>query len=394
MKKHLSILLLTLVFLSGKSFPQQNDLQQHNGVEHNDVELKKEDSKARIKIRMALDINVGVIPTQIIETDIDRQAIAQLTHVLHHAIEGKHGHSIKEFLQALKNREQWMRMLNFPNIARRTVRAFNLESNKTHLKNHVKNLALLFPMSHFIEVMTAPAFMAVGTVHEFPAVVIGSGGSLLSLIAVPGLDPLCYLLFLTYPLKPVHKSIDFIRNITERSVRGIVTTIRLDTLLSRFHTQEDRFRFIKQELEANHKLGRLFNIELRTSTEEERLSLFDRTTGDKILSLKSSWDSKENRFYVQSISLSRSTSLKALKGFLHLLPWNARSAVREVLNLLTDPDKLESYKREFFVDRVKTSKANEIEVSFKDRAIYLSNKTRIRRISKSNQQSPCKNSFL
>ena len=374
MKKHFSILLLTLVFLSEKSFPQQYDLQQHNGVEHVDhlhLQHKSEDI-----------------------TDKDVQAIAQLTRVLHHAIEGEHGHSIKDFLQALKNKEQWMRILNFYNIARRTTRAFNLESNKTQLKNHVKNLALLFPMSHFIEVMTAPAFMAVGTVHEFPAVVIGMGGTLLSIIAVPGLDPLCILLLLTYPLKPVHKSIDFIRNVTEASLRGIVTTIRLDTLLSKFHSQEDRFRFIRQALKTNSRLNQLFNIRLHNSKKGTRLSLFDRTNGSRVLSLKSSWDSEENRFYLESISLSRSTSLETLKGFLHLLPWNARSAIREVLNLLTDPEKLESYKREFFVDRVKTSNANEIEVFFKNRAIYLSNKTRIKRVSKSNQQSPCKNSFL
>jgi len=124
-------------------------------------------------------------------TDEEVQAIAQLTRVLHHAIEGEHIEirSAKDLFQAFRSREQWANLLNFSRIAKRTTRAFNLETGKDHLKNHAKNLALLFPLSHFIEVALAPAFVAIGTIHGLPSIVIGFGGSLLSLISIPGLDP-------------------------------------------------------------------------------------------------------------------------------------------------------------------------------------------------------------
>ena len=374
MKKHL-IFLFILSASSNHTWGQpQGALQKHNGAEHEHIApshlLHKNESRNN--------------------TDQETIAIARLTHILHHAIESEHGHSIKEFLQAFKSKEQWMRTLNFQNIARRTVRAFNMESNKTHLKNHVKNLALLFPISHFIEVLTAPTFMAIGTVHEFPAVVIGLGGSLLSLIAVPGLDPLCILLLLSYPLKPVHRSIDAIRSLSERSLSGLITTLKLDALLSKTYKYEDRLSFIKQSIE-NHQL---LDVELQTSQGEKKLSLFSRTTGSRILSLKSLWDSTENRFYIQSVWLSSFAPSQIPKGVFNLFPWNARSAVREVLTLLKAPEKRKAYEREFFVDRISISSEQEMEVFFKNRAIYLSERLQMKGISKSHQQSPCKNSFL
>ena len=381
MQKYLIIFLLTLSILNKNGWGQQpeHSLQKHNGVanEYTDHSHFQQRGKS------------GDI------TNEEAQAIAQLVRVLHHAIEGEHGHSIKEFLQAFKNKEQWIRMLNFQNIALRTTRAFNLESNKAHLKNHVKNLALLFPISHFIEVMTAPTFMAISTVHEFPAVVIGVGSSLLSLIAVPGLDPLCILLLITYPLKPVHRSIDFIRDVGERGLYGIVTTIKLDVLLSKTYSHEDRFQFIKQALKTNSEFNRLFNIRLHTSKKGTKLSLFDKTNNNRVLSVKSNWDSEESRFYIQSVSLSPSAPKSTLKkSFLNLLPWNARSAVREVIGLQANPQKMESYEREFFVEKVNLSNKNEIEVLFKKGAVYLNDKIRFRNILKSNKKSPCQKSFL
>ena len=380
LQKYLLIFLLTLSILNKNSWGQQPEhtLQKHNGTTHEHIDHSHLQHRNN--------------PGNIVDKEV--QAIAQLARVLHHAIEGEHGHSIKEFLKAFKNKEQWIHMFNFQNIALRTTRAFNLESNKAHLKNHVKNLALLFPMSHFIEVMTAPTFMAVGTVHEFSAIVIGVGSSLLSLIAIPGLDPLCILLLITYPLKPVHKSIDFIRDTVERGLYGIVTTIKLDALLSKTYSHEDRFNFIKQALKANSEFNRLFNIRLHTSKKGTRLSLFDKTNNNRVLSLKRVWDSEENRFYLQSVWFSRSTSSETLKDFFHLLPWNARSAVREILSLQDDHQKIESYKREFFIDKVNISNENKIEIFFKKEAIYLSDKMQFRNILKSNKKSPCQKSFL
>ena len=322
-------------------------------------------------------------------TDAEAQAIAQLTHILHQAIEGQHLHihSIKDFFKVFQNKEQWLKLLNFHRTTRRTMRAFNMEANKNNLTNHAKNLALLFPLSHFIEVMTAPTFIAIGTAYELPSVVIGFGGSLLSIIAVPGLDPLCILLLAAYPLKPVHKSIDFIRQWTEKSIRGTASILKLDTLLSKTHTYEDRLHFIKKEFENKTKLSKLFDVEWAALANGHQLSLSDKTNGSKVLSLKRMQYPETNQFYLESVWLSQTAEPNVLRSILYLLSWNARSAVRELLKIKDNSQKIQSYEREFFVDHI-NRQADGMEVVYKEKAINLKNKFQFK-----NVWSSCKNLF-
>ena len=314
-------------------------------------------------------------------TDAEVQAITQLTHILHQAIEGKHLHihSVKDFLKVFGDKEQWVQLLNFHRIARRTMRAFNMESNKNNLANHAKNLALLFPLSHFVEVMTAPAFVALGTIHEFPSVVIGLGGSLLSIIAIPGLDPLCILLLSAYPLKPIHKSVNFIRNTVEKSVKGIAVALGLKTLLSKAYTYEDRFRFIKREIEVKNKLNRLFEVELTPLTDGGQLSIFSKIDGHKILSLKRIRDAETNQFYIADIWISQTAEQALIRNALRLLSYNARSAVRELLKVRGNPQQIQDYEREFFVNQI-TVQEDGVEAVYKEKAISLRNKFQFKRV--------------
>ena len=325
--------------------------------------------------------------------DVEVQEIAQLTHILHQAIEGNHLHihSVKDFFKVFRNKEKWAQLLNFHRITRRTLRAFNMESNKSNFVNHAKNLALLFPLSHFIEVMTAPAFVALGTIHEFPSIVIGLGGSLLSIIAVPGLDPLCILLLSTYPLKPVHKSVNFIRNFVEKSVRGIAVTLGLNTLLSKAYTYEDRFHFIKKEFEEKSKLNRLFKVELTPLIEGGQLSIFSKIDGRKILSLRRVRDSETNQFYIADIWVSQTAEQALIRNALRLLSYNARSAVRELLKIQGKPQQIQAYGREFFVNQV-TVQADGIEVVYKEKAINLRDKFQFNRVF-TNLSSSCQTLF-
>ena len=326
--------------------------------------------------------------------DKEVRAIAQLTHILHQAIadENFHIHSARDFLKVFRDKQQWTQLLNFHKITRQAVRAFNMASDKSNIANHAKNLALLFPLSHFIEVMTAPAFAAFGAVNGFPSIVIGVGGSLLSIIAVPGLDPLCILLFFAYPLKPVHKSIDFIRNLAEKSVRGMAVVLKLDVLLSKTYTYEDRFHFIKKEIEAGNKLNRLFDIELTHFIKTSQLSISSKT-GNKILSLKRIWDSKTNQFYIANVWVSHTAeSVLITQGLLNLLSWNARSAVRELLKIKGNKEKILIYERKFFVDRI-TVQGDGMEVVYKEKAINLKDRLRLRKIFKPSSSSSCSSSF-
>ena len=335
--------------------------------------------------------NPPAVSTSISAIDLNKEAkaIARLTHILHHAIEGEHLHihSIKDFLKAFQNKEKWMQLLNFHQTTRRTVRAFNMESNKTHLTNHAKNLALLFPLSHFIEVMTAPAFIAIGTAYELPSIVVGFGGSLLSIIAVPGLDPLCILLLAAYPLKPVHKSIDFLRRSAEKGLHGISAFLGLKTLFSKAYTYEDRFHFIAKEFESKNKTNRLFEVKLTALAKGTELSLFSKADGRKILSLKKIQDPKTNQFYLESIWVSQTAESAFIQNILSFLSWNARSAIRELLKIKDSSQKIQSYEREFFVDQINIQE-NGMEVVYREKAINLKDKFQLK-----NMSSFCKDLF-
>jgi len=194
-------------------------------------------------------------------------------------------------------------------------------------------------------------------------------------------------------LKPVHKSVDFVRRVAERSFRGIITTIKLDALLPKTYSYADRFRFIQQRFKSNDRSNRLLTVEVSNFEGGNRLSLFDRMGEEEILSLKRVWDVEENRFYIESVWVSQNASLDALRRhFLKLLSWNARAAVQEVLKLQTKPQKIQSYKKEFFVDKIIVSE-NGIEVIYKDRAIYLSDRIQFRNVFRSFRRSPCEDSF-
>ena len=325
--------------------------------------------------------------------DKEVQAIAKLTRILHQAIEGQklHVHSLKDFFKVFRNKEQWVQLLNFHRTTRRTVRAFNMESSKKNLTNHVKNLALLFPLSHFTEVAAAPTFISIGTVHEFPSVVVGFGSSLLSIVAVPGLDPLCILLIASYPLRPVHRSVDFIRRFAEKSIKGTAAVLKLNTLLSKTHTYEDRFNFIKKEFERKKKFNRIFDLEWDNLTEGNRLSLSNKADGKKVLSLKRAQDSETNQFYLESLWISK-TATQDLRSVLNLLSWNARSAVRELLKIKDDLKKVQSYEREFFVDQI-DFQASGIEVRYKAKAISLGDKFQFKKVFKRTRLSDCQSVF-
>ena len=321
-----------------------------------------------------LDVNLDdKAPSQ------ETAAISQLTHILHHAIDGGqvHSHSIKDFLKAFRNKEQWMELLNFYKTAGRAVRAFRMESNKSpRLNNHVKNLSLLFPLSHLIEISAAPAFIALGTVHEFPSIVIASGGSVLSIIAIPGLDPLCLLLLAAYPLKPVYRSVDFIRNRIEKGVRGIVFFTGLDVLFSKTYKTEDRFAFIQQELnKKNQRYGGL-EIELTPLSHGSRLSVLSRTHNNAIMSLDRIWNPQKNRFYIKSVWLSQEAAPLLRRSFLRLFSWNTRSAIREAIKLVQNRKNIPAYEGEFFVDQI-VADENGIKIVYKDYAVGLKDKTRL-----------------
>lgn len=320
--------------------------------------------------------------------DPEERAIARLAHVLHEAIEGEHFHlnSLSEFFGAFKHKEQWVRLvkqLNFNKTARRAVRAFNMESDKEHLRDHVKNLSLLFPASHMIEMAASPLFIALGSIGGFPALAVGAGGALLSIIAVPGLDPLCILLLASYPLRRVHRTVNFVREGLESRARAVIFRAGFDRLFQASLTETDRFEAILKGFEKSQRLVSESSLFTQESSEHPRKRLMEmRDVGsrDLLFKIETDFNPSDKREFIKTIFLAEEQlkSGSLAQALIRLFPWNARGAMREVMRVGSSSESQRKLESEFYMERVQWVAGKGLTATFKNDAIHLSAPLKLR----------------
>ncbi|MCH2533154.1 MAG: hypothetical protein MK008_01785 [Bdellovibrionales bacterium] len=301
-----------------------------------------------------------------VSADRDTQAILSLLNIFHQAIDGEHHHihSFKEFFQSFKNKEQWKRYIeNFDlkRIGVRAVRAYNVEADKEGIKNHAKNLALIYPLSHTVEMMAAPVFMAMGTAGELPALVIAGGGFVLSLIAVPGIDPLCIAVLSLYPLKPVHKTIDKIRRGVEGAARFALRAFRINELRSRYYTEVDQLEHIKLLM---NKQGQ-HNVEISSSGSMQKI-VFKQPYTQKLLT-----EVNIQHNYVHSLKLNPNTYHEhdLVKEFSKVFSWSLKQAIQEAQKF-TKNNKLQKLGSEFYIESLRAERSL-VEINYKPHAIPI-----------------------
>ncbi len=83
----------------------------------------------------------------------------------------------------------------------------------TVIKNHLLNLMFIWPMSESLEVLSAPIVGTLGLKAHLPSYILVPTVGVVSLVALPGICPLCTVLLMVYPLRPVHKSITKLRQL-------------------------------------------------------------------------------------------------------------------------------------------------------------------------------------
>lgn len=295
--------------------------------------------------------------------DKDTQAILSLLNIFHQAIDGEHHHvhSVKEFFQTFTRKQQWKKYIenfDFKRIGVRAIRAYNIEADQEGVKNHAKNLALIYPLSHTIEMMAAPVFMAMGTAGDLPALVIASGGFVLSLIAVPGIDPLCIAVLSLYPLKPVHKSIDFIRRGIEGSARFALRAFRVNELKHHYYTQVDQLEHLKLLFE---KQGQQ-NIEFIKNGSTELIK-FRQPHTNKLLTQIEIKDQ-----HVKSLRLNPNTyhEHNLIAEFSRSFSWSVRQAIKEA-QVYMKKNRLNKLASEFYIESLKEGEP--VVINYKNKAL-------------------------
>ena len=152
------------------------------------------------------------------------------------------------------------------------------------------------------------------------------GTSVLSIVAIPGLDPLCLLIFATYPLAPVHKSINFLRTKTEHTAHRIFQTLSLDKLLDTWlGRKEDALNFLR------YSENRAVTFEQRE--DEIRITLQEFHSGEEVITLEIAKEASNNPPHLEKIVINK-VYLQELppgkvknifKSFARLFPWNPKT---------------------------------------------------------------------
>ena len=212
--------------------------------------------------------------------DSPSSSVVRLLNIFHMAVDGEHVHfhSAREFFKAYQTPQQWKKFLenlNFVEVGTRALRAYNMESDQQDLKDHAKNLVFIYPFSHGLEVMAAPLFVTLGTLGDWPASVVAGGGALLSVIALPGLDPLCMLIIATYPLQPVHKTINFLRSHFERGLRGSIQFLGIQGWRDRHLSYRDPAEFLQEVLNSLESRPQTYSLHLEVVEEKVFLKIYE-----------------------------------------------------------------------------------------------------------------------
>lgn len=86
----------------------------------------------------------------------------------------------------------------------RTSRSY---SHDQEIKNHIYNLGMILPFTELSEILAGPIFYSTSSSMSAPDWVTHSGSAVASLLALPGVDPICFLAITVYFIKPVQKGV-------------------------------------------------------------------------------------------------------------------------------------------------------------------------------------------
>ena len=79
------------------------------------------------------------------------------------------------------------------------------------MRDHLLNLMIIWPVSESLEVLSAPIVGTLGINMDLPSTVMVPLVTTLSFIALPGVCPLCTIILVVYPIKPVYRGITKVR---------------------------------------------------------------------------------------------------------------------------------------------------------------------------------------
>lgn len=162
--------------------------------------------------------------------------------------------------------QEWFSNFNLMRIALDTHRSVQMKYYQDNGKSeYIRNfpvLASLYMLSHTVEMVSGPVGVYAASelgMGSAAQMIIGSVGAI---ITVPGLDPLCILLFAVSPLKPMQKMMTGIRVVAVKVSGGISSRLQLQKYMQKFFQSHDRLGQIAKNSELVLNSGEIPYLKL------------------------------------------------------------------------------------------------------------------------------------
>lgn len=300
----------------------------------------------------------------------------------HFAIDGEHKHfsSIFEFLKSFANKDQLLKIKNefdFKAILFRTKIAYNIYKQDPELVEHAKNLAFILPFSHLIELSVSPGFVTLGSYFDWAQSVIAFGGATLSIIMIPGLDPVCLLIVSTYPMKSVYKTINYARKTTEDLVDWLYNKLKIKALKEQYRAEINPIN-LYQDLEFDNadQIDHLPELKLEFQT-DPYAAIRIRSKNKRLLQLvfaKSINANNNNSLWLSSLNLHKDL-LKdpvleetILSSLYYLLPKEIHYALKQMIEKLRK-NEIDQLENALYVDKIIFPSNDDVFIEFSNEAL-------------------------
>lgn len=306
--------------------------------------------------------------------ELDKETLKQLLHEAHEKMEESgESHNHKGRLSSMAT--HLVNAFNFKELSLKSNRWFNRRSQQKETRDHAMNLVFIFPLSHGVEVLTgtvivpfivAPAMAQAGYSTEAISAVVGLGG----LITLPTgiFDPLCAMMLVLYPLKPVNKMVQKIRLSVFWLGAQAYQKLGIQGLLQKFFYRQDRLQYFREVWRDKATIvttlkpieessGKEASVIISNSLIYLRLS--NGTVQFNFKSEGGNWYLSHMRVPFEVIQSDLSKSDRQL---LYALGWNAKNAVIQSIKKLKNL-KMESLSAEPHIKHIKVSE-KDVSVEF------------------------------
>lgn len=302
---------------------------------------------------------------------------------IHHALEGHdhdHDHQslhFREFIHTLSQKEtwkEWKEGLNFKRHSENAYRAYLIASQIPSVREHALNLAFLFPLSHMVETLSGPIMSTLSASAGLPESITYGLGLIGAVFAMPGVDPICLLIFTSYPLPVVHQTVTFLRTKTTDGLVYFGQALGLNEVLTSFWKQRETFPQLLRigselgaEIQWVRQEGQNFIFEIRSQHGHLLLAEI------KVHRAQPAYDQDSGSTYIDEIKIFHPGFLyrNELQELLKSFGWNLSQVTVQMFKDWSESSSHGSSQR-FYVDQSEFQ-ADEgvLKTQFKPRAIAI-----------------------